>query len=204
MRVGLFGGTFDPVHLGHLILAEQCREQGRLDQVWFLPSAHPPHKSQDHLTRFEQRVEMLQLAVAGHEAFRIEEIEKELPAPGYTVKTAVALRQRHPHDDFFLLVGGDSLKDLPGWREPDRLAELVGLLVLPRPGYPTPPEEQLRRTMPKLRLLVVEEPPLVSIASSDLRARVVAGRSIRYLVPRAVEVYIREKGLYRAPDASGS
>jgi nicotinate-nucleotide adenylyltransferase len=197
MRVGLFGGTFDPVHLGHLILAEQCREQGRLDQVWFLPSAHPPHKPEVHLTRFDQRVEMLQLAIAGHDAFRIEEIEKELPGPGYTVKTVAALRQRHPNDDFFLLVGGDSLKDLPGWREPERLAELVGLLVLPRPGFATPTEEQLRRTLPKIRLTVVPEPPLVSIASHDLRDRVRDGRSIRYLVPRAVEVYIREKGLYR-------
>src|SRR5215470_13076021 len=105
MRVGVFGGTFDPVHLGHLILAEQCREQGRLDQVWFLPSAHPPHKLHERLTRFDQRVEMLQLALAGHESFRIEEIEKELPAPGYTVDTVAALHRRHPGDEFLLLTG---------------------------------------------------------------------------------------------------
>ena len=203
MRVGLFGGAFDPVHLGHLILAEQCREQGRLDQVWFLPSAHPPHKPEGHLTRFDQRVEMLQLAIAGNESFRVEEVEKELPAPGYTADTVTELRRRHPGDDFFLLIGGDSLKDLPGWHDPERLVEQVGLLVLPRPGFPTPTADQLRRAMPRLRpemplrLEVVEAPPLVSIASRDLRARVAAGRSIRYLVPRAVEVYIREKGLYR-------
>src|SRR5437660_8299637 len=93
-RIGIFGGTFDPVHLGHLILAEQCREQGRLDQVWFLPSAHPPHKPEGHLTRFDQRVEMLQLALAGHEAFRVEEVEKELPAPGHTADTVTELRRR--------------------------------------------------------------------------------------------------------------
>src|SRR5579884_4006489 len=119
MRIGLFGGAFDPVHVGHLILAEQCREQGRLDQVWFLPSAHHPFKPD----------------LAGNDAFRVEEIEKDLPAPGYTAETVTELRRRHPATEFWLLLGGDNLIDLPRWHEPARLVEQVGLLVLPRPDF---------------------------------------------------------------------
>jgi|SRR5579884_2686993 len=202
MRIGLFGGAFDPVHVGHLILAEQCREQGRLDQVWFLPSAHHPFKPD--LARYAQRVEMLRLAVAGNDAFRVEEIEKDLPAPGYTAETVTELRRRHPATEFWLLLGGDNLIDLPRWHEPARLVEQVGLLVLPRPDFALPAEDDLRRTIPglrpetPLRLAVVERPPLVSIASRDLRARVAAGRGIRYLVPRCVEVYIQQHRLYHA------
>src|SRR5205823_11406622 len=95
MRVGVFGGTFDPVHYGHLILAEQCREQGRLDEVWFVPAPRPPRKEGHTITRFEQRVEMLALAVAGHPPFRIDELEKDRPGPSYTVETIAELHRRH-------------------------------------------------------------------------------------------------------------
>src|SRR5215471_5138390 len=118
MRVGIFGGTFDPVHLGHLVLAEQAREQGRLDEVWFVPAPRPPQKDGQAITRFDARVEMLALAIAGQPAFKIDELEKERTGPSYTVETLAELRRRHPGDTFFLLVGGDSLADLPGWRDP--------------------------------------------------------------------------------------
>src|SRR5262245_40434030 len=111
MRIGVFGGTFDPVHYGHLILAEQCREQGRLDQVWFLPAPWPPHKDVEALTRYEQRLEMLQLALAGNPALAINEIEREREGPSYTVDTLAELHRRHPEHDFFLLVGSDMLRD---------------------------------------------------------------------------------------------
>src|SRR5919199_5145855 len=112
MRVGIFGGTFDPVHLGHLILAEQCREQGQLDQVWFIPAARPPHKQDQSLAPFAQRVEMLSLAIAGNPAFRIDELEKDRAGPSYTVDTLAELQRHHPGTEWFLLIGSDCLPDL--------------------------------------------------------------------------------------------
>jgi nicotinate-nucleotide adenylyltransferase len=206
MRIGVFGGTFDPVHYGHLILAEQCREQGRLDQVWFVPAPRPPHKADRPLTRFDQRVEMLALAVAGNPAFRVDEIEKERTGPSFTVDTLAAFRQQHPQDEFFLLVGSDTLKDLPHWHDPVGVLRLAGLMVMLRPNHPLLSAEELRASVPlpdevPLRMEVAEA-PLIDISSRDLRRRVVLGRSLRYFLPRAVEVYIQEKQIYRGA-ASG-
>jgi nicotinate-nucleotide adenylyltransferase len=201
MRIGVFGGTFDPVHVGHLILAEQAREQGRLDEVWFVPAPRPPQKEGQPVTRFEQRVEMLQLAIAGQPAFRVDEIEKERDGPSYTAETLAELR-RHPEHTFYLLVGGDSLVDLPNWREPQRIVAQAGLLVMARPSSPVVGAAELRRRLglgPEEPLsLELMEAPLIDIASRDLRRRAAEGRSLRYMVPRAVEVYVREKGLYKA------
>src|SRR5947208_14910068 len=147
MRVGIFGGTFDPVHFGHLVVAEQCREQGRLDRVWFVPAPRPPHKPGPTLTRFDQRVEMLQLALAGNPAFSVSEVEKERSGPSYTVDTVAELLRRHPADEFFLLVGSDTLADLPLWHEPGRLLEMVGLLVVARPGSPVRSAEEVREAL---------------------------------------------------------
>ncbi len=203
MRVGIYGGTFDPIHFGHLILAEQGREQGRLDEVWFVPTAHPPHKEEPGLTRFEQRVEMLALAIAGNPAFRIDELEKERPGPSYTADTLEELRRRHPGQEFLLLVGSDTLLDLPHWYQPHRILEHAGLLVMTRPGSEVLTAEQLRERLhlPErilLRLQVIETPQ-IDISSRDLRSRVAAGRSLRYFLPRAVECYIHDKRLYRLP-----
>jgi nicotinate-nucleotide adenylyltransferase len=202
MRVGVFGGTFDPVHFGHLILAEQAREQGQLDQVWFIPAARPPHKREDELTRFDYRAEMLSLAIAGNPAFQILELEKERPGPSYTVDTLTELRRRTPAADFWLLIGSDTLEDLGSWHERQRVPELAGLLVMPRPGHAVPDVERARRELgvtlgAELRMHVLEVPQ-IDISSRDLRRRAAAGRSLRYLLPRAVEVYIREKHLYRS------
>jgi nicotinate-nucleotide adenylyltransferase len=203
MRVGVFGGTFDPVHYGHLILAEQCREQGRLDEVWFVPAPRPPHKDEDSLTRFDQRAEMLALALAGNPAFRVEDLEKDRAGPSYTADTLAELQRRHPQAELLLLVGSDTLKDLPTWHEPQRLLRCAGLLVTARPGNPVPPADELRAriSLPAdvpLRLEVVQT-PLVDISSHDLRLRAAQGRSLRYFLPRAVECYIHEKRLYRTP-----
>jgi nicotinate-nucleotide adenylyltransferase len=203
MRVGIFGGAFDPIHFGHLILAEQGREQGRLDEVWFVPTARPPHKEEPTLTRFEQRVEMLALAVAGNPAFRIDELEKERPGPSYTADTLAELRRRHPAHEFLLLIGSDTLLDLPHWYQPHRVLENAGLLVMTRPGSTILTMEQLRERLhlpenTPLRLEVIET-PLIDISSRKLRRRAAAGRSLRYFLPRAVECYIHEKRLYRIP-----
>jgi nicotinate-nucleotide adenylyltransferase len=201
MRVGIFGGTFDPVHLGHLILAEQARDQARLEEVWFVPAPRPPQKESQLLTRFEQRVEMLSLALAGNPMFRIDEIEKDRVGPSYTVDTLAELRRRHPEHAFFLLIGGDALLDLPTWREPQRILEQAGLVVMDRPGSPVIQAEDLRHRLTMSDEITVNldrvEAPAIDIASRYLRRRISEGRSVRYLVPRAVEVYIQEKHLYQ-------
>lgn len=196
MRVGIFGGTFDPVHVGHLILAEQARDFARLDEVWFVPAPRPPQKEGQPITRFEQRVEMLELAVAGNPAFRIDPIEKERSGPSFTADTLTDLKGRHPAHSFFLLLGGDALADLPLWYQPRRVVESAGLVVMARPGSPLPSAEALGVQIGAAVALEVVPAPQIDIASRDLRRRFAEGRSVRYLVPRAVEMYLREKRLY--------
>jgi nicotinate-nucleotide adenylyltransferase len=204
MRIGVFGGTFDPVHLGHLILAEQCREQGRLDQVLFVPSARPPHKQRHVVTPFRQRVEMLQLATAGHPAFRIDERENERPGLSYTVDTLDELKKGHPAADWFLLVGSDTLAELHEWYDPAGIVRRAGLLVVARDGERVLSAEEMRESLKlpeteAVRLEVIVSPP-IALSSRDLRRRAAEGRSLRYLVPRAVECYVEEKRLYRGND----
>jgi len=190
MRIGIFGGTFDPVHLAHLIVAEQCREQAELDQVWFMPAAHPPHKLGRVLTPFEHRLEMLRLAVGGHEAFLVSDLENHLPAPNYTVQTLRELHRQRPGEEWFLLLGADSLCEFSSWYEPFEIARLATLVVAARPGYSWP------QSLPsdfRVRRIAA---PLIEISSTDIRQRVQQGRSIRYLVPRAVECYIAHMHLY--------
>jgi nicotinate-nucleotide adenylyltransferase len=201
MRAGVFGGTFDPVHYGHLILAEQAREQAHLDEVWFVPAARPPHKLDGGLTQFDQRAEMLALAIAGHAAFRVLDLEKERPGPSYTVDTLTELRRRDANADFWLLVGSDTLADLGSWHEKQRLPQLAGLLVMPRLDHHVSSLDQIRTELglaegTPLRMETIDV-PLIDISSRDLRKRAAAGRSLRYFLPRAVEMYIREKHLYQ-------
>jgi nicotinate-nucleotide adenylyltransferase len=200
MRIGLFGGTFDPVHLGHLILAEQSREQASLDQVWFLPAARPPHKLDNELTPFAQRVEMLSLAIACHASFHIETIEKDRPGPSYTIETIRLLQDLHPNQDWHLLIGADTLADLPHWRQPIEILNQVKLLIMARPGSQIDLaglRSSLGMTDSNWPRHQVIETPLIDIASSDLRHRASLGLSLRYFVPRAVETYILEKKLYK-------
>ncbi len=201
MRIGVFGGTFDPVHIGHLTMAEQCREQARLDQVRFVPAARPPHKFEGALSLFADRVEMLRLAVAGHPCFVVDELEAERPGPSFTVDTLEALAGRYPDASFELIIGGDCVGDLPGWRSPARIIELAGLLIVKRPGFATATPNQLRHNLglsPEAPLRCHEiDSPLVDISSHELRDRVADGRTVRYLTPRAVECYIETHRLYQ-------
>lgn len=200
-RVGVFGGSFDPVHLGHLVVAEQCREQARLDRVLFVPAAQPPHKLTKSLTDPRHRVAMLELAIAGHEHFEVSTVELERSGPSYTVETLEALKQSAPDSSLFLIMGADMLMDFPTWRQPQRILELAEILACNRPGVQVNldrgrPLSFVDRLRERLRLIQVPE---IGISATDIRGRVRAGRSIRYLVPRAVECYIEEHGLYRDP-----
>jgi nicotinate-nucleotide adenylyltransferase len=198
MRIGLFGGTFDPVHQGHLILAERCRDDAQLDEVWLMPNYVPPHKGQE-ITRFEHRVDMLNLAITGQPKFKVDPIEKELPPPSYTAETLAELKRRHPEHVFALIMGADCLPDLHKWYEPLRVVAEAELLVVPRPGYELwsaqAVADSLKTSSADIRLSVIEC-PLIDIASREVRQRVQAGKSVRYIVPRAVEEFIRERGLY--------
>lgn len=201
MRVGIFGGTFDPVHVGHLILAEQCREAAKLDQVLFVPAALPPHKQAQTLTSFAQRVEMLALAISGHPSFRVEELEKDRTGPSYTADTLAQLHGQRTGAELYFILGSDSLRDLPIWYQPRRILELATLLVVARADWPTFSAAKLKESLElgeefPLRYEVIET-PLITLSSRDIRRRIAAGRSVRYMIPRSVEAYIADKGLYR-------
>ncbi|MBI3864841.1 MAG: nicotinate-nucleotide adenylyltransferase [Planctomycetia bacterium] len=195
MRLGIFGGTFDPVHYGHLLLAEQCREQCRLDQVWFIPAGVPPHKVSEAIAAGRVRAEMLDLAIAGHEAFRVDRREIARTTPSYTVDTLTEIRTEFPAARLFFLMGADSLRDFTTWREPERILELAELAVVNRgEGRPAPPDVLSGKgVIERIHHVTI---PFVDISSSDLRLRVREHRSIRFLTPRAVECYLAEHRLY--------
>ena len=197
MRLGLFGGTFDPIHLGHLILAESCRESCRLDRVWFVVAGAPPHKRGER-TSVADRLEMVRIAIAGHPAFEVSELDAHRPGPHYSVETLEHVHRERPEDELFFLIGADSLADLPAWRQPERIAALATVVVVDRPA--SVQDQPLLTRWPDLGPAArpferVPIPP-IGIASSDLRRRVAEGRSIRYQVPRGVEAYIDAHRLY--------
>ncbi len=193
MRLGLYGGTFDPIHLGHLILAEACREACGLDRVWFVVAGAPPHKPGGR-TDVGHRLEMARLAVAGNPAFEVSEIETRRPGPHYSVETLEAVARERPEDELFFLIGADSLVDLPHWREPGKILRLATLVVANRPGFEPPPFDVPPDARPIRRVTI----PPIGIASHEVRRALLEGRSVRYQVPRAVEAYIDAHGLYRA------
>jgi len=212
VRLGIFGGTFDPIHLGHLILAEHCREACRLDRVVFIPAGQPPHKAERQITAGRQRLEMVELAIAGHASFAASPIELERTGPSYSAQTLAELARQDAGSELFFLMGSDSLNDLALWYQPERIASLATLVVATRPGAEPPSLDRLRSVIggdavERLMRHMVEI-PLVQISSSAIRQRVGAGRTIRFMVPRAVECYIETHGLYHAASsrdrASGS
>ena len=201
MRLGIFGGTFDPVHYGHLLLAECCREQAQLDEVWFVPAAIAPHKSDRPPTPPAARVEMLELAIGGNEQFSLCLIEVEHKGVNFTVDTLKEIKAAQPESELFFLMGADSLVDLPTWRDPEGICELATPLVVARPGSAAPDFDCLKEIVSPERLAVmrdsVVEMPLMGISSTEIRTRAARGQSIRYRTPAAVATYIENAELYR-------
>jgi len=201
MRLGIFGGSFDPVHYGHLLLAESCREQCSLDQVWFLPAATAPHKRQAESAEAKHRIEMLRLALAGSETMRVETLEIDRGGVSYTVNTLAEIHKQNPDAELFLLMGADSLHDLPHWYKPEAICRQAIPVVVGRPGQQKPDFDVLAGLVSPQRLEEIRgcrvQSPLVDLSSSDIRQRVAEARSIRYRVSRAVEKYIETHGLYR-------
>jgi nicotinate-nucleotide adenylyltransferase len=197
-HLGVLGGTFDPIHHGHLVAAEEARHQLALDQVLFVPAGSPPHKPDQPITPADHRVRMIELAIAGRPQTSLSRVDVDRPGPCYTVETLELLRREWgPEVTLFFIEGADSLTELTSWYQPWRLLELCELAVVGRPGVDVDLAELYRRLpMLEARLHWVQMPRL-EISSSDLRRRVQAGRPIAYLVPPAVEDYICEHRLYR-------
>lgn len=198
MKLGIFGGTFDPVHMGHLILAELCRETLELDEVWFVPAPAPPHKSPQEITAASQRAEMLELAIAGCPHLAVSRIEFEREGPSYTVDTLRQLTDEGADRELFLLIGADSLRDLGSWREPEEIARLATIVAVNRGRDPLPDADQLQSELgPAVAQRVTPvQMPAFDLSATAIRQRVAAGQSVRFQTPRAVEAYIRENNLY--------
>lgn len=210
------GGTFDPIHVGHLAIAEEAREALELDRIVFVPAGRPPHKPAGTAADPERRFVMVQLAIADNPAFAVSRIEIDRPGPSYTADTVEALagRDRRSRDgsrvgprdapgaddvtDLTLILSAETFSELPTWRQPERILDVARLAVVPREGYPAPDPQWLAKAFPGREARVAYlDGPLVGVSSTDIRERVQAGRSIRYLVPAAVETYIAANHLYR-------
>ena len=185
MRLGVLGGSFDPIHLGHLILGETAREQLSLDKVMFIPAGNQWRKEGRGVAAAEYRLAMVRLAVDGNSAFEVSTMEIDRDGPTYTVETLAQLHAESPGIEISFIVGVDALADMPHWKEPRRIFELAMVCVAARVGEAVEDDRVTRIEMPE-----------VNISSSVVRERVKEGKSIRYLVPDAVERYVREHGLY--------
>lgn len=192
MNIGLFGGSFDPPHLAHLIVAETVREQFQLDQIWWIPAFQAPHKTGAVLADAHHRLEMVRRVTQDHPGFAVSDVEVQRTGISYTIDTVRMLQEAHPEHAFSLLLGGDSLRLFETWYQPEAIAARVPLIVYRRPGVadivPAPYLEDRVR---------FAHAPLIDISATEIRARVRQGRSIRYFVPDPVRAYIEEKGLYR-------
>lgn len=193
MKLGVYGGTFDPIHIGHLIIADRVREILGLDKILFVPCANPPHKNNRNITPAVHRLHMLRLAIAGNACFEISEMEIERGGISYTVDTLEQLASQHAYKraEIFYIIGADSLAEMTSWRNPERIFELCQVVVVNRPQA-APQVEFSDFRSKAIRL----NTPLLDISSSELRRRAGDGKSIRHLVTREVEEYIVKNRLY--------
>ena len=201
-RIGLVGGTFDPIHYGHLVIAEEVRAVLHLNEMLFIPTGQPPHKPRRTVTETQHRVAMVELAIASNPYFSLSRIEVERETPSYTVETLRTLRQQWgTQAALYFVIGWDSLEDFPIWHDPAGILEqLTHLVAVRRPGYVEEPayNELLEKRLPGItqRLIVVPAPQL-EISATELRQRVAEQRPIKYQTPEIIEQYIHEHGLYR-------
>lgn len=192
MAVGLLGGTFDPIHMAHLIIAEEVIDRLSLSGVVFIPAARPPHKPDTELTPVGERIAMVKLAIAGNTRLTCSDVETRRPGKSYTIETLKEIRAASEMGErIYLILGADNLSEFFTWKEPEKLLSECELAIVPRPGFDLSDAD----ARIKEKATVIEMPSF-GVASRDIRERVRLGRTIRYLVPTAVENYIREKNLY--------
>jgi nicotinate-nucleotide adenylyltransferase len=193
-RVGIFGGTFDPIHNGHLQVAEDVRKSLKMEKILFVPSYLPPHKMGKKVTEAKLRFEMVSLALEEHPHFKISEFEFQKEGISYTVETLNALKKSNPDAELFLIMGVDQLLEMDSWKEPDKIFQMSSVVVIGRPGYR---REEIENLDWHSKILWVDVTP-VEISSSLIRKKVQQGESVQGLVPKQVEELIIEKGLYKA------
>jgi len=200
-KIAVFGGTFDPIHFGHLIVSEEVRNKLGLEEVLFLPAGQPWLKASTPISPAKHRLEMVRLAIADNPHFELCTAEVDRPGPSYAVDTMDELRRRLGSEvKLFFLLGSDCLGELPRWKEPQRLIQLCRLVVFTRPGFSLPPMEGLELAIPGLaKNSVSVQVTQVDISATDIRRRVAQGAAVRQFVPPAVEDYILKQGLYRKP-----
>ena len=198
MNIGVMGGTFDPIHNGHLIVAEEVRTRLDLAEVLFVPAGQPWLKVYGHISAAEHRVQMVRLVIADKPYFRLSTTEIERAGYSYTVDTiAELLSQLGSGDELFFILGWDSLAELPKWKEPSRLIKMCRLVAVPRPGYPIPDLKFMEPKVPGLsQRVILMDKPEIDVSAFAIRNRIAQGLSIRHLVPEPVERYIREHRLY--------
>lgn len=211
MQIGVFGGSFDPVHIGHLLTADAVVDALSLDRLWFVPAQRSPLK--DHAPRATDadRVAMLNAAIAGDDRFGVDRVDLDRPAPSYTVDTLRLLAEAHPDAQLTFVVGLDSFLDLPRWRDPAGIVALARVAVVGRPGYAVTAAERDARVADVVAQLpaldgrwTLCDAPLVDVSATDIRRRTADGRSIRWRVPDAVAAYIAAAGLYRIAEPAGA
>ncbi len=197
MRIGIFGGTFDPPHIGHQILAAETKSQLNLDRLLWVLTPDPPHKQSQHITSLEQRLEMVQAAILNDPAFELSRVEIDRPGPHYAVDTLHRLAKDFPGADLAYLIGGDSLRDLPTWYRPQELVDACAMIgVMRRPGDAVD-FEALETLLPGIKAkLAVVTAPLLEVSASEIRSRIASGKPFRYYLPEAVYKIILERGLY--------
>jgi len=198
MDIGVLGGTFDPVHVGHLIIAEEARLRLGLSQVVFVPAGQPWLKQDRDISSGEHRLEMIRLAIAPNAFFRASTVDLERPGPSYTVDTLAALKRELGQEaNLYFILGLDALAGLPTWKEPQKIVELCHLVAAKRAEAMDVDLDSLERSIPSIssRAIILDN-PLIDISSSEIRQRVAEGKSIHEMVPDVVERYIRERGLY--------
>ena len=199
MKLGVLGGTFDPVHAGHIFVAEEARIRLSLDRVLFVPAGNPWLKTDREITPAVDRIEMVRLAIAKHEHFELSTVEVDRGGPSFTVDTLDELRQEKAYTELYLLLGLDSFVELPLWKDAERLVTLCRLVVVPRYGTSLPELGEVARKLGGMSAenVVILDSPMIGISSSGIRDRVSRGLPIDYLVPGEVERYIIAHGLYR-------
>jgi nicotinate-nucleotide adenylyltransferase len=200
MNIGVLGGTFDPIHNAHLMVAEEARALFNLSGVLFVPAGQPCLKEGIPISAAEHRVEMVSLAIAGKPHFKLSTVEVERPGPSYMVDTIAELQSRlEAEDELFLILGWDNLAELPRWQEPARLVTMCRLVAVSRPGYSRPNLKKLEASVPGLsKRVIIMDQPKVDINASEIRERVSRGLSVHHLVPEPVNEYIKQHGLYGA------
>ena len=192
MKIGVFGGTYNPPHTGHLIVAEHVRARYALNKILFVPSYISPHKREGEEALSRHRFIMTSLAVKGNDLFDCSDIEVTKTGPSYTVDTLSDLRSRYPQDQLFVIVGSDNYRDFHTWKDPEKILTMATLIVMSRPGFPVEVNERIPSD--NIQFSVV---PDIGISSTDIRNKVHRGQPIRYLVPDAVQEYIVQNNLYK-------